>query len=143
MAIVKAASQGLNAANGTKSAVQAFKLASSGTWAFGATAWAYAVGGMGVAGAAMSTKGVYDQVKYAKHINEEIDVRKDTQSMTVQTQEIKDESVDNLDVAVENVGTVVEEVKTEDKTTDNTVVVNTETQKASTEEDDKKKKDEV
>lgn len=103
MAIVEAASQGLNVASGTKSSVQAFKLAASGSWAFGATSWAYALGAVGAAGAAMSAKGVVDQAKYIKDINGEIDVRESLQSLNTETQEMQEIETENLDEQISNI----------------------------------------
>ena len=94
---VEAAAQGLNAASSTKSGIQAFALASSGSWAFGATAWAYAFGAMGMAGAALSGVGTAEQIKWAGEVGTEIDMRRATQDLGTATSDVYSEAIDNYD----------------------------------------------
>ncbi len=97
MCYVEAGSQGLNAASGAKAAYEAASFAASGSALFGATAWAWAFAAMGAAGAALSGVGVGQQIKWAGEINQEIDVRKETQDMNEETQEIYEEGVDDYE----------------------------------------------
>ena len=103
MCYVEAASQGLNVASGTKSTIEATSLATSGSWAFGATAWAWAFVGMGAAGTAMSTAGVAEQIKMAGDVGTEISMRKETQSLNVDTQAMYDENIDVYDGQLQSV----------------------------------------
>ncbi len=103
MCYVEAAAQGLNAASGTQAAIKATSVATSGSWAFGATAWAWAFAAMGYAGAAMSGVGTAQQIKWAKDVGTEIDMRKETQSLNVDTQAMYDENIDVYAGQLENV----------------------------------------
>lgn len=103
MCYVESASQGLNVASGAKSTYEAAALAASGSWAFGATAWAWAFVAMGAAGTAMSTAGVAQQIKWAGDVGTEIDMRKETQNLNVDTQGIYDENIDVYASQLENV----------------------------------------
>ena len=94
MCYVEGAAQTLNAASSAKSSYEAFALASSGSWAFGATAWAYAFGVMGVSGAAMSGVGVKEQFDWANKVSDEIDLRKETQDFNATSLEMYDENID-------------------------------------------------
>lgn len=94
MCYVEGAAQTLNAASSAKSSYEAFALASSGSWAFGATAWAYAFGVMGASGAAMSGVGAAQQFQWAGNVGTEIDLRKDTQELNATTTDIYDENID-------------------------------------------------
>ena len=91
MCYVEAAAQGLNAASGTQAALQAGKFAASGGIF---TSWAWAFSAAGAAGAAMSGVGVSQQIKWAGDINDEIDLRKATQDLNVDTQAAYDENID-------------------------------------------------
>lgn len=97
MCYVEAGAQTLNAASSGKSSYEAFALASSGSWAFGATAWAYAFGVMGATGAAMSGVGAAEQFKWAGDVGTEIGMRKDTQDLNSATNDIYAESIDIYD----------------------------------------------
>ena len=94
MCYVEGAAQTLNAASSAKSSYEAFALASSGSWAFGATAWAYAFGVMGASGAAMSGVGVKEQFDWANKVSDEIDLRKETQDFNATSLEMYDENID-------------------------------------------------
>lgn len=94
---VETAAQGLNAASSAKSSAQAFALASSGSWAFGATAWAYAFGVMGASGAAMSGAGAIEQLDWAGQVGNEISLRKEAQDLNADTTDIYDESIDGYE----------------------------------------------
>lgn len=116
MCIIESGSQALNAYNGAKSSVDAFKLAASGSWAFGATAWAYAVGAMGAAGAAMSLHGTAQQIVFASRIDQEIDVRENVQKNAETTQEGIDTNKDNLESAADRVTRASETIDTINET---------------------------
>ncbi len=90
---VESAAQGLNAAGGTKAAIEATSVALSGSWAFGATAWAWAFAGMGYAAAGMSGTGTVQQLQWAGDVGTEIDMRRATQDFNTQTTEVYDESI--------------------------------------------------
>ncbi len=94
MCYVEAGSQTLNAASSAKSSYEAFALASSGSWAFGATAWAYAFGVMGASGAAMSGVGAKQQFDWAGDVGNEINARKETQDLNATTISMYDENID-------------------------------------------------
>lgn len=91
MCYVEAGAQTLNAASGTKAALQAGKVAASGGIF---TAWAWAFAGMGAAGAAMSGVGAAQQYQWAGEVGNEINLRKDAQELNVATNDIYDESID-------------------------------------------------
>ena len=97
MCYVEGGAQALNVASGGWSAAQAFALAASGSWAFGATAWAYAFGVMGIAGVGMSTYGMAEQFKWAGEIGNEIEMRKTAQDINAETNDIYDVEIDNYD----------------------------------------------
>ena len=99
MCYVEAVSQGLNAASGTQASIKAGTFAASG----GIFAWAWAFVGMGAAGAAMSGFGAVQQGKWAKDVGTEIDMRKETQSLNVDTQAMYDENIDVYAGQLENV----------------------------------------
>lgn len=110
MCYVEGGVQTLNAAMSGKSSYEAFALASSGSWAFGATAWAYAFGVMGATGALMSTKGAYEQFKWAGEVGNEIDLREQTQDLNTETTDIYDEKLDTYAGQVDMVGDLELEV---------------------------------
>lgn len=91
MCYVEAGAQTLNAASGTKAALQAGKFAASGGIF---TAWAWAFAGMGAAGAAMSGVGAAQQYQWAGEVGNEINLRKDAQELNIATNDIYDESID-------------------------------------------------
>lgn len=97
MCYVEAGAQTLNAASSGKSSYEAFALANSGSWFFGATAWAYAFGVMGATGAAMSGVGAAEQMDWAGKVGTEIGMRKDTQDLNAATNDIYAESIDIYD----------------------------------------------
>ncbi len=145
MAIVEAASQGMNAFNGTKSAIEAFKLAKSGSWAFGVTSWAYVVGGMGLAGAAASTAGVAEQISFVSKVNKVIDARENVQQAATTTAENVEANSENLVEESEAVTRAEDEVKSQtdagdtNNTTVPTDVAGKENEKQEDEEKDKDK----
>ena len=97
MCYVEGAAQTLNAASSAKSAYEAFALAASGSWAFGATAWAYAFGAMGAAGAVMSGVGAAEQFNWAGQVGTEIEARKATQDLNAATNDVYEAEVENYD----------------------------------------------
>lgn len=97
MCYVEGGAQTLNAASSAKSAYEAFALAASGSWAFGATAWAYAFGVMGAAAAVSSGIGAGQQFKWAGEVGTEIEMRKVTQDLNLDTMDIYTEEVDAYD----------------------------------------------
>ena len=103
MCYVEGAAQTLNAASSAKSAYEAFALAASGSWAFGATAWAYAFGAMGAAGAVMSGIGAAEQFKWAGEVGTEIEARKVTQDLNAATNDVYETEVDNYGGWMSNV----------------------------------------
>ena len=103
MCYVEGAAQTLNAASSAKSAWQAIAFATSGTWAFGATAWAYAFGAMGAAGAVMSGIGAAEQFKWAGEVGTEIEARKVTQDLNAATNDVYETEVDNYGGWMSNV----------------------------------------
>ncbi len=100
MCYVEGASQGLNAASGAQAAYQAGAFAASGGIF---TAWAWAFAAMGAAGAAMSGVGTAQQIKWAGDVGTEIDMRKETQNLNVDTQGVYDENIDVYAGQLENV----------------------------------------
>ena len=148
MAIVEAASQGLNAFNGTKSAAKAFKLAKTSSWAFGgagASTMAYIIGGMGLAGAAASTAGVVEQISFVSKVNKVIDARENVQQAATTTAENVEANSENLVEESEAVTRAEDEVKAQtdagdtNNTTVPTGVAGKENEKQEDEEKDKDK----
>lgn len=97
MCYVEAGAQTLNAGFSAKSAYEAFALAASGSWAFGATAWAYAFGVMGAAAAVSSGIAAGQQMTWAGEVGTEIEMRKATQDLNLDTMDIYTEEVDSYD----------------------------------------------
>lgn len=94
MCYVEAGAQTLNAASGAKAAIDAGKFAASGGIF---TAWAWAFAAMGAAGGVMSGIGATQQFKWAGEVGTEIDMRKATQDLNADTQDIYDEEIDYYD----------------------------------------------
>jgi len=94
MCYVEAGAQTLNAASGTKAAVQAGKFAASGGLF---TSWAWAFSAMGVAGAAQSGIGAAQQFQWAGEVGTEITLRKEAQDLNSATSDIYNESIENYD----------------------------------------------
>lgn len=94
---VEAAAQGLNAASSGLASGRAFALASSGSWFFGSTAWAYAFGVLGAVGAASSAVASGQQIKWAGQVGTEIDMREATQDLNNETNDIYTENIDGYD----------------------------------------------
>ena len=94
MCYVEAGVQGLNVISSTKAAYEAFALGSSGSWAFGATAWAYAFAAMGAYGAVTSGIGAGQQIKWAGEVGTEIELREGTQMINTDTMAVYTEEVD-------------------------------------------------
>ena len=103
MCYVEGGAQTLNAASSGKASYQAFALASSGSWAFGATAWAYAFGVMGAAGAAGSTAASMQQFSWAGQVGTEIEMRKATQDLNTETMDLYTEEIDAYDGMMQGV----------------------------------------
>lgn len=76
LAIVEAASQGMNVVSATIASVKAFVAAAA---SLGTNAYAWACGAMGAAAAIMSGIGVGQQIKFAADIGKEIDAREQAQ----------------------------------------------------------------
>lgn len=93
MCYVEGGAQSLNALTTGKASYEAFALASSGTWAFGATAWAYAFGVLGAVGAASSGLAAKQQFEWAGNVGTEIGMRKDAQELNSLTNDIYDERI--------------------------------------------------
>lgn len=91
MCYVEGAAQTLNAASGTKAALQAGKFAISGGIF---TAWAWGFAAMGAAGAAMSGIGTAQQFQWAGEVGTEIGLRKETQDLNATTTDMYDENID-------------------------------------------------
>lgn len=97
MCYVEGAAQSLNAASSAKSAYEAFALGTSGSWFFGATAWAYVFGAMGAAGAVSSGIALGQQFTWAGEVGTEIEMRKATQDLNTDTMDIYTEEIDAYD----------------------------------------------
>lgn len=91
MCYFEGAAQTLNAASGTKAALQAGKFAASGGIF---TAWAWGFAAMGAAGAAMSGIGTAQQFQWAGEVGTEIGLRKATQDLNATTISMYDENID-------------------------------------------------
>lgn len=90
MCYVEAGAQTLNAASGTKAAWQAGQFAASGGWI---TAWAWGFAAAGAAGAVQSGVGAAQQFQWAGDVGTEIGMRKETQDINTQTNDVYDESI--------------------------------------------------
>ena len=94
MCYVEGAAQTLNAASGIKAGVQA---GLAGAASMGFNAWAWACAAMGAAAGVMSGIGTAEQFKWAGEVGTEIGMRKDTQTLNTDTQDIYDEEIDAYD----------------------------------------------
>lgn len=103
MCYVEGIAQTINAASSAKSAYEAFALATSGSWAFGATAWAYAFGVMGAAAAVSSGIGAGQQFTWAGQVGTEIEMRKATQDLNTDTMDMYTEEIDAYDGMMQGV----------------------------------------
>ena len=100
---VEMGAQGLNAGSSAIAAYKAGAFAASGSWAFGATAWAWAFCAMGAAAALASGYAVKEQFDFAKQVGNEIDIRKNTEDFNNQTLDVYNVEVDNYDLALSDV----------------------------------------
>lgn len=91
MCYVEGGSQALNAASGTKAAIEA---GSAAAGSLGFNAWAWACVAMGTAGAAMSGIGSAQQFKWAGEVGTEIGMREATQDFNAETLDNYDENID-------------------------------------------------
>ena len=97
MCYVEAGAQTINAASGATAAYRAGTFAASGGIF---TAWAWGFAAMGTAGAAMSMNGTFQQYSWADEVGKEIDMRKTTQDVNSQTNDIYDESIADYEGAM-------------------------------------------
>lgn len=97
MCYVESGAQTLNAASGTKAGIQA-GIAAAGSLGF--NAWAWACAAMGAAAGVMSGIGAGQQFKWAGEVGTEIDMRKTTQDINSQTNDIYDESIEGYEGAM-------------------------------------------
>lgn len=103
MCYVEGGVQTLNAASSAYAAYEAGAFAASGTWAFGATAWAWAFVALGGAGAIASIFAAKDQFKWAGEVGNEITMRERTQGFNDQTLGIYEAEIDNYEIALSGV----------------------------------------
>lgn len=90
MCYVEAGAQTLNAASGIKAGIQA-GVAAAGSLGF--NAWAWACAAMGASAGVMSGIGATQQFQWAGEVGTEIGMRKNTQDLNINTNDIYDESV--------------------------------------------------
>lgn len=100
---VEGAAQVLNGASSAYSAYEAGAFALSGTWAFGATAWAWAFVALGIAAVVSSGIAAGEQFTWAGEIGKEIDARESTEELNASTMEIYEAEVDAYDGAIDTV----------------------------------------
>ena len=103
---VEGGAQALNAVSSTLAGVRATALATSGAWAFGATAWAYAFAVMGFVAAASSGVASGQQFKWAKDVHKEIETRGLTEEFNTNTLDMYNVEVDNYDSALDDVSSL-------------------------------------
>ena len=103
---VEMGAQTLNVTTTGYATYQAAAFAASGSWAFGATAWAWAFVALGAAGSIGSLAAAAEQYKWAKDVHNEIDVRKSTEELNTNTLDVYNVEIDNYDSALDDVSSL-------------------------------------
>lgn len=91
----EAAAQGINAASSAWAAAKGSLVAASGGWI--TALWAAPIVALGLGGVAGSRKAASQQIKWAGQVNTEIDIRKQTQDLNNETNDIYTENIDGYD----------------------------------------------